>query len=164
MTRNLLAGTFLLTIPGTIALTHERVRASAAQECQVQGVWNLVSATFRGKPYPWPGKQQKMVAKNHYMWLEMDNRRDTIPLKTALDSARHFSMSAGAGRYTVSGNIYSEQLEYFPDPGMIGRVVKAKCRVAGNRWYHTYSTYELDPKAPGARKTDSTTEVYIRVE
>lgn len=163
MTRNMLAGALLLTVSGTVAATHHVARGSAPPECQVEGVWTMVSMTFKGKPVPVTGKQRKIVTKRHYMWLEMDNRRDTIPLKTALDTARHYAMSGGSGRYSVSGHTYTEQLEYFPDPELLGKTLKASCRVEANRWYHTYANYDLFPTGGFARR-DSSTEVYIRAE
>ena len=72
-------------------------------------------------------------------------------------------MSGGSGHYSVSGNTYTEQLEYFFDPKLLGKTLRASCRVAANRWYHTYANYDLNP-AGGFSRRDSTTEVYIRVE
>jgi hypothetical protein len=59
-------------------------------------------------------------------------------MRTELDSLRALHVDGGAGTYTVSGNTYTERLEFFSDPRQIGRTVRAVCRTEGDRWYHSF--------------------------
>jgi hypothetical protein len=165
MKRTMLAAAVLLGISGGLLAALREVHGSAAPACRVQGVWDMTSYSFKGRTEAVSGaKQRKIVTRNHYMWLQMDSLRDTIPLTSALDSARHFAMSGGSGRYRVAGNKYTERLEYFVDPKLLGKELTATCRTEGRRWYHTYLLTDLFPEMQGVSQRDSSTEVYIRVE
>ena len=117
-------------------------RAGAAQSasaCRVEGVWELVSASDNGQPRSLHGyRQRKVVAHGHFMWLGEPARRDTIQLRTRLDSLRAMQVMGGAGTYTLAGDTYIERLEYFYDPTMEGQRFPALCRTEGDRWYHTF--------------------------
>lgn len=120
--------------------------APAAPACRVEGVWELESVSYNGQPLPRPGyHERKVVARGHFMWLGADAGRDTIPLTTAGDSLRAFRVAGGAGTYTLAGNTYTERLEYFYDPRMVGQSVQATCRTEGERWYHSFT-----PPTPGS--------------
>jgi hypothetical protein len=115
------------------------VSGSQKVGCPVRGVWELVSVTNNGKDQPLNGaKQMKIVTASHWMWIGQDARRDTLPLKTPLDTLRRNSIGGGAGTYTTSGNTYVEHIVYFVDPAWLGKSWNATCRVEGNRWYHSY--------------------------
>jgi hypothetical protein len=113
--------------------------AARTATCQVEGVWELVSITRRDVEQRLKGyRQQKMVARGHFMWLGADSLRDTISLRGPADSLRAFRVSGGAGTYTVKGNSYTEQLDIFVDPKMQGQPFAATCRMLGDLWYHSY--------------------------
>ena len=130
--------------------------------CPVRGVWELVSMSANGMDQPLGGyRQRKVVTERHYMWIGHAARRDTLPLRTELDSLRAFQMGGGAGTYTTSGDTYTEQLDYFYIPSWVGRSFRATCRVEGDRWYHSFMSPN-DPTAPGP--FHRIVEVWRRVE
>ena len=108
--------------------------------CQVEGVWALVATSVNGAPAaPRRGyHERKIVTRGHFMWLGEQLQRDTLPMRTELDSLRAMHVDGGSGTYTVSGNSYTERLDYFSDPRQIGRTVRAVCRTEGDRWYHSF--------------------------
>jgi hypothetical protein len=109
------------------------------KSCAVRGVWELVSVTNNGKDQPLEGfKEMKIVTARHWMWLGEAPRRDTLPMHTLADTLRRNSIGGGAGTYTVNGDKYVENIEYFSDPTFLGKPWKATCRIEGNRWYHSW--------------------------
>jgi hypothetical protein len=107
--------------------------------CRVTGAWELASMTRDGKAVEWV-PQRKLVTKKYWMWINQEARRDTLPLRTAGDSARVYRVLGGSGTYKVSGANYTEHIDFFLDQSMIGTDFKATCRTTANRWYHSYST------------------------
>ncbi len=135
---------------------------SAPPACDVRGVWDLVEFIQAGNTTPLAGMQQrKIVTAKYYTWLRQDMRRDTLPMKTETDTLRAYFTMGGSGTYSVSGDTYTEHLEYFNDPTLVGKTFAARCRIDGNRWYHMYDSGQL--AQPGAAH-DTVTEVYTRVE
>ncbi len=166
MTNKLLAATMLLGISGSVIAATRAPRGSAPPACRVQGVWDLVANIQAGKRTEFTGAhQRKIVTKKNWMWLVGASRRDTLPLRTALDTANYYSVGGGFGTYDVSANHYTEHLDVFVDPSLQGKSLKASCRVDGNRWYHTFLASDLgaQPPAPTASR-DSITEIWRRVE
>jgi hypothetical protein len=105
----------------------------------VEGTWDLVSVTVDGKPMPLGGHQQrKVVGGGRFMWLGQAARRDTLPMRTALDTLRATSIAGGAGTFTLAGDTYTERLEYFSDPSLLGQSLRATCRTEGDRWHHAF--------------------------
>ncbi|MGZ8377679.1 MAG: hypothetical protein ACXW0Z_10620 [Gemmatirosa sp.] len=118
--------------------------------CQVEGVWELVSATDGGQERPLRGyRQRKIVSRGHFMWLGADARRDTITLRTSSDSLRAAQVFGGAGTYTLEGNTYTERLELFFDATGEGRTLPATCRTVGDRWYHSFPVADGDAARSG---------------
>lgn len=166
MTKTLLA-TLILGISGTMLASNRDVLGSAPPACRVQGVWERVATIQTGKRQEYTGaRQRKVVTKKHFMWLAEATRRDTLPLITALDSARFYAINAGSGTYEVRGGKYTEHIDLFVDPRLEGKSLTTSCRIDGNRWYHTYLASDIDTPLAGAARmsTDSTTEVWRRVE
>jgi hypothetical protein len=165
MTKKLLAATMLLGISGTVLASNREVRGSAPPACKVQGVWERVATIRAGKRTEFTGaRQSKIVTRKRFMWVEASNRRDTIPLRTTVDSLRHYAMAGGYGTYDVSGHKYTEHINLFVEPKTEGQSFTASCRTAGNQWFHTYRAADLDGTMPGRNPNDSTTEVWRRVE
>jgi len=164
MTKNLLAATMLLGISGTVLVSNRDVLGSAPPACKVQGVWEMTATIQAGKRTEFTGAREwKLVTKKHWMWLAARTRRDTLPLRTPLDSARYYGVSGGSGTYEVSGHRYTEHLDIFVDPRFEGRSLTASCRIVGNQWYHSFRDFDLLP-AGQAPSADSTTEIWRRVE
>jgi hypothetical protein len=154
----------------TIPRNSERSRqARAANElrleakCQVRGVWELVSVSLDGKDQPLAGyKQMKVLTDRRFMWIGQAARRDTLPLKTQMDTLRAYQIGGGAGTYTTSGNTYIEHLDLFAIPSWVGTSFKATCRTEGGRWYHSFTQPNDTTKAPGPYQ--HIIEVWRRVE
>jgi len=107
--------------------------------CAVRGVWELESITNNGKDQPLNGAtEMKIVTQRYWMWIGQDARRDTLPLKTLVDTLRRNSIGGGAGTYAATANAYVENIDFFADPTWLGKPWHATCRVEGNRWYHSY--------------------------
>jgi hypothetical protein len=166
MTNKLLAATMLLGVSGSVIAASRDVHGSAPPACQVQGVWDLVASVQAGKRTEFTGAQQrKVVTKKHWMWLAGATRRDTLPLRTALDTANYYSVSGGFGTYDVSGHRYTEHIDVFIDPKLQGKSLTASCRIDGNQWHHTYLASDLSTQAGAVPMSkDSVTEIWRRVE
>ena len=166
MTKKLLAATMLLGISGTVLASNRGVLGSAPPACKVQGVWERVATIQTGKRTEYTGaKQRKIVTKTHFMWLADAARRDTLPLRSALDTALFYAINGGSGTYQVSGHKYTEHIDLFVDPRLEGKTLTSGCRIDGNRWYHTYLARDIDtPLAGRTMPADSTTEIWRRVE
>ncbi len=167
MTKNLLAATLLFGISGTVLASNRDVHGAAPPACRVQGVWERVATIQAGKRQEITGaRQTKIVTKKHFMWLTAATRRDTLPLRTVLDSARFSAIAGGSGTYEVVGHKYTEHIDLFVDPRLEGKSLTTSCRIDGNRWYHTYLESDIDTPLAGAGRmsTDSTTEIWRRVE
>jgi hypothetical protein len=131
--------------------------------CRLRGVWELVSVTTDGKDQPLNGyKGMKMLSEKHFMFVGQAARRDTLPLRTELDTLRAYQIPGGAGTYTTSGNRYIERLDYFVIPSWIGTSFTATCRVEGDRWYHSFT----DPNDTTTARSpvQHIVEVWRRVE
>ena len=166
MTRKLLAVATLLGISGSVIAAGRSAHESAPPACRVQGVWEMVANIQAGKRTEFTGAQErKIVTKKHWMWLQSPNRRDTLPLKTPLDSANVYSISGGFGTYDVSGHKYTEHIDAFVDPRFQGRSLTASCRTEGKQWFHTWALKDLATSPSAAPVSpDSVTEIWRRVE
>lgn len=118
--------------------------------CKLRGVWNLEARSLDGKDLPVAASQQwKILTNDHFMWIRHAARRDTLKPKTEADTLRAFLIEGGAGRYTTSGNLYTEHNELYDNPSGIGTSFVSKCRVDGDRWYQSF-TFPNDTTAnPG---------------
>src|SRR5207244_8958306 len=104
----------------------------AAAGCQVRGVWELVSVSQDGKDQPLGGyRGMKVLTDRHFMFLGQAARRDTLPLKTEMDTLRAYQISGGAGTYTTSGTTYVERTAFFVIPRWGGGALSAQSRDGG---------------------------------
>lgn len=164
MTNHLLAVAALLGISGTVLAASHDAHGAAPPACKVQGVWERIATISGGKRTDYTSaRQAKTVTKGHFMWFEAANHRDTIPLKTALDTARHYEVSGGYGTYDVSDHKYTEHISLFVDPAYEGKSFSSSCRVEGNQWFHSYRVGDLGGMT-GRSPNDSITEIWRRVE
>ena len=132
--------------------------APPVADCRLKGVWEMVAVTNNGKDAPLNGyRQMKVVTGRHFMWIGEDPKRDTLPLKTGVDTLRAYIIGGGAGTYSVTGDKYVEQIEFFNDPQFIGKPWNATCRVEGERWYHSFTV-------PNDTSVTKVVEVWRRVE
>jgi hypothetical protein len=165
MTNKLLAATMLLGISGSVIAAGRGVHGSPPKACRVQGVWDLVANVQAGKRTEFTGTQRKIVTKKHWIWVGAPAHRDTLPLKTPLDTANYYSIGGGYGTYEVSGNHYTEHIDFFVAPRLQGKSLTTSCRVEGKQWFQTFLPSDLStgPSATPMSK-DSVTEVWRRVE
>ena len=166
MTRKLLSVTMLLGISGSVIAAGRDLHSSAPPACKVQGVWEMVASIQAGKRTEFSGAtQRKIVTRKHWMWLAAATRRDTLPLKTPLDTANYYATSGGYGTYEVSGHRYTEHIDVFVAPALQGKNLTASCRVEGKQWFHTYLSSDLGAQPPAASASkDSVTEIWRRIE
>lgn len=120
------------------AQVHIAASATAADPaCDLRGVWNLVSGTEDGVPYPTGFHSYKFISQNRWAWV---SRHDNGlgELKTVADTLLAFRTRNGAtGTYRVEGNTYTETVEFFPLPQYEGKSFPFSCRVEGNRFYQS---------------------------
>lgn len=148
-----------LALSGPQRASHTRERSeflSATNDvhpdagCQVRGVWELVSVSQNGKDQPLAGSRaMKVLADRHFMFVGQAAKRDTLPLKTAMDTLRAYQISGGAGTYTTSGTTYIEHLDLFVIPSWIGTSFRATCRIEGDLWYHSFTDPNDTTVGPG---------------
>jgi hypothetical protein len=118
--------------------------------CQVRGVWELVSVSQDGKDQPLAGyRTMKVLTAHHFLFVGQAAKRDTLPLKTALDTLRAYQISGGAGTYTTSGTTYIEHLDIFVIPSWIGTSFRATCRIQGRLCYHSFTDPNDTTAGPG---------------
>ncbi len=118
--------------------------------CPVRGVWELVSVSQNGKDQPLAGSRaMKVLTDQHFMFVGQAAKRDTLPLKTELDTLRAYQISGGAGTYTTSGTTYVEHLDLFVIPSWIGTSFRATCRIEGGLWYHSFTDPNDTTAGPG---------------
>jgi hypothetical protein len=85
---------------------------------RLNGTWQLVSGTTITKgvsvvtDYSKNQRMIKIINDSHFAFLKHD-------LETKKDSSNHFD--AGGGSYTLSGNKYTEHLDYYVDKNWEGK-------------------------------------------
>src|SRR5437868_827329 len=162
--KQILALAMLLGISASVVAATLDERGTAPRACRLPGVWVRVASIQSGKRTQFSGgTQRKVLTNKNFMWVFLESRRDTLPLKTVADSARYYGMSGGTGRYEVVGSKYIEHLDLFVDPKFEGKTLTASCRVEGNTWYHTFLPSDIGDTTLVGRR-DSLSEVWRRVE
>jgi len=109
--------------------------------CRVEGAWELVSGNADGHPYPATLRQMKVITKGHFAFVG-EEERGVIPMVTAAGTLRALRTTfSGGGTYTLGGNEYTEQFEYFSDPAYFGMSISVPftCRTDGDRFFLTGS-------------------------
>jgi hypothetical protein len=105
----------LVVFAGCLSL-YACTHSDAAVGLRLNGTWQLVSGmTITGKDtafYPTDFRMIKIINDTHFAFL----RHDKNPPK---DSSNHFD--AGGGKYTLSGNQYTEHLDYYSDRNWEGK-------------------------------------------
>jgi len=143
----------LLLLPGP---------AYAQPGCQLVGVWELVSGSTDGVPYPATLRARKFITRTHFAFITRDDAAIRDP-RTAADTLAFLqSMAAGGGTYAVQGTTYTETPDFYPDPAYLGWKLPFTCRVEGDRFYQTGNVPVLQN---GVRVADvKLEEVWRRIE
>jgi hypothetical protein len=145
------------------AATRPAATTTPRGQCRVEGVWDLESRSRDERDEPLEGyHQRKVLTRNYFVWIGEDAKRDTITLRTVADTLRAQRSLGGSGKYRITGNAYSETLDYFTWPEFLGKTLHATCRVVGDRWHHTYT----DPWDTTGVRTPivRVTEIWRRIE
>lgn len=134
----------------------------AQSPCKLEGVWELVSGSADGKPYPAGSRQLKIITKGHFAVF---TREAGVPkqLTSATDTLAAFRhLSSGGGTYTLQGTTYTEKLDYFSDPTYAGKAIPFTCRTEGDKFYQSGNF----PMYKGGKKVRDSKleEVWKRVE
>lgn len=93
-------------------------RSATPSTVSIAGTWQLVSGTTitRGvsstTDYTKGSKMIKIINDSHFAFLRHD-------VDIPADSSNHFD--AGGGRYTLTGNHYTEYLDYYTDRNWEGK-------------------------------------------
>jgi hypothetical protein len=125
---------------------------SAQDVCPVQGAWQLESLTFNGEAWELGAYQQiKLLTASHFAWQGVPEVGDTLGV--------YAYSRYGGGTYRVTATTYTESVDYFFYPGLIGQEIAFSCRVEGDLWYH-------EGDIPGDEQTgsDHIAEVWRRIK
>ena len=145
---NSMAASLFLAVALGLASQSSAIAATAS--CSVVGTWELMRITVDGKADASRGQQRKIVTAGHFMWINQATRRDTLPLKTRVDSLMYNRVGGGSGTYTLKGDSYVEHIDYFANPAFLGKDWKATCRTDKNHWVHSYTLASVAGAAPQA--------------
>jgi hypothetical protein len=106
-------------------------KGDAKGEQKLAGTWKVASAKYGGKEVKWPEGTTtvKHLTPTQFMWATYDKDGKVI--------------QAVGGPYTLKGEDYAETPEY--GVGAVfekikGKTLAFKCKVEGNKWYHTGQT------------------------
>ena len=138
----------------------------AQQAGKIEGVWEMISQKTDGKETEHPGRQWKIIAMNHWVYIAQDHKGqlDRLAKQTHEDSVAAYTqyLSAGAGSYTLKGSTYTETPEFFQNPAYLGHPIEFTMKVEGDRLYQSGKL----PIYDGRKKTGEIMleEVYKRVE
>src|SRR5256884_5924289 len=119
--------------------------------CRVRGVWELVSVSQNGKDQPLAGyRGMKVLTDRHFMFVGQAAKRDTLPLKTELDTLRAYQMSGGAGGPTPPRPTRQKKIQSFFFPRRVGGPLPGARRTERGVWGETVPPPKQTPGRPGA--------------
>ena len=131
---------------GLLGCTRQQAAPQVAAVAQdkartLEGAWELVSAQYT----PGEGgfsvdtqRQIKLLTKDHWAFLVEQRNLPKTPGGTAkewADAAKSFS--AGGGSYTLDGDTYTEHIEFFVEPKIVGTSIAFKIKWEGDEWTQT---------------------------
>ncbi len=107
--------------------------ATAQTSCDLQGAWELVSATYDNQPAPSTYRQMKIFTKTRFAVVGLDTAF-LGPLVTDADRLKFYSnLNAVGGSYVVGAGTWTEKIDYFPDPAYLGMSFTFQCVHEGDR-------------------------------
>ena len=154
-------GVVAVAAVGAVGAGRRPTAPTAGDACDVEGVWESVSLTMDGRRLPTLGRPaRKIHTRGHYLEVGAAARRDTLPLRSALDTLRARAVFAGAGRYRVRGDTFIQTVDLFSDPRMEGATLVGRCRTA-----HDTLVYEFTIPADrtGSGRAVHVSEAWHRV-
>ena len=121
----------------------------------IEGVWNLIYVRTIGNdttvsefPLTYQGSDIKIWTKEHWMFVSR-YRQDTV-----------FTDNYGGGTYTLSGNIYVENIEYHKTRDLVGKKLRMLMTVKNDT---LIQIWPVDEKGI-VNKSYCTVERYTRLE
>lgn len=119
---------FLVASAVLVLLSSCQTMAPAAAGTPLDGAWELVSATFSG-----PDRATSTVTPPQLRSLKVlnDGRFSFITVRQDGTVAR-----SSAGRYSVSGNTYTETIDLSNSPPDVGTTFTFEFRIVGDEWHH----------------------------
>jgi hypothetical protein len=139
--------------------------ALAQEPIPIQGTWQLVSQKFDGKASA-PMNMVKTITKGRWSWIQQDKEQMLARLakKTHEDSLEAFAnyLGAGYGTYTLTGDTYTETIDYMSFPSFIGRTIPFKVKVEKDHLYQSGKLPITD--ADGKEQEVLLEEEYQRLE
>ncbi|HET6255780.1 MAG TPA: hypothetical protein VFE32_17015 [Puia sp.] len=140
----------LITCLSVYACSH----SDGATGLRLNGTWQLISGmTITGRdtvPYATDFRMIKIVNDTHFAFL----RHDKNPSK---DSSNHFD--GGGGNYTLTGNKYTEHLDYYADRNWEGKPFTFTVELRGDTLIQTGIE-----KVDAAHVDHIIIEKYVRVD
>jgi hypothetical protein len=153
----------------TMVLCAALIGCISEKKNKLEGTWEMVSAKYgtRDTTYDYaklPFHMVKIITKNHWAFLEQDSSRNKFngggTDAELLDAAKKFG--AGGGTYTLEGDTYTEHIEFFLIPNLVGMSIPYKADVQGDRFIQSGT---MPMKAAGLGNEDiQLYEVYKRIE
>lgn len=131
-----------------------------AATCALQGTWRLESVRFvesaadSGRAIPVEGVQLKVINATHFAYIRQLGDSQTVDMNGRKAAVAGSHVTGGAGTYTLKGTNYTERPEIAEPRSFVGNVIRASCRVDGDRWVHSFDI----PNGRGGFR-----EVYRRV-
>jgi len=145
--------TCFLAIPAFLIILNACTMHNADSALRLNGTWQLISGMTITKNdtvmYPTGSQFIKIINDSHFAFL----KHDINPPK---DSSNHFD--AGGGRYTLSGDQYTEHLDFYADRNWEGKPFTFTVKLSNDTL--TQSGIE---KVEGANVDHTIVEKYVRV-
>jgi hypothetical protein len=143
----------VLSIPVLLISLNACTMHEAGSILPLNGTWQLISGMTITKNdtvmYPTGSQFIKIINDSHFAFL----KHDSNPPK---DSSNHFD--AGGGRYTLSGDQYTEHLDFYADRNWEGKTFTFTFKLSND----TLTQTGIE-KVEGANVDHTIVEKYVRV-
>lgn len=143
----------VLSIPVLLISLSECTMHEAGSNLRLSGTWQLISGMTITKNdtvmYPTGSQFIKIINDSHFAFLKHD-------VNLPKDSSNHFD--AGGGRYTLSGDQYTEHLDFYADRNWEGKTFTFTIKLSND----TLTQTGIE-KVEGANVDHTIVEKYVRV-
>jgi len=156
----ILTGVILLA--GTACSTKNSSEGKLNEDISLEGSWEIKEIIDHdGGKTEWEEFAtdliyQKHITPTHFTWFGYDAENDIL-------------VGAGGGTYTLEGNVYVENIEFFHpvEDGYVGQSITFNAVLEGDAWYHKGSSplVEFDPEIGEVVVFDTTyiEEKWVRI-
>jgi len=132
--------------------TKKAEESSEEEETSLIGTWELVKTLEIGHEDSTSRRNTeekyylKHITPTHFTWIEYDRQDDEL-------------LGAGGGTYTLVGNTYTEDIQFYYPPGSneLGQAIPFKVEFEDGLWHHTgyAKIMEFDPETGNVIVVDS---------